>query len=48
MRQFKALIARVLKARKFASQRTEARIGCRVLNRMMQLGMPQTYAVVVN
>jgi hypothetical protein len=47
MRQFKTLIGRVLKARKLAGQRTEARIGCRVLNQMMQLGMPQTYAVAV-
>jgi hypothetical protein len=48
MRQFKTLIGRVLKARKLASQQTEVRIGCRVLNQMMQLGMPQTYAVSVN
>jgi hypothetical protein len=48
MRQFKTLIGRVLRARKLVSQRTEARIGCRILNQMMQLGMPQTYAVAVN
>jgi hypothetical protein len=48
MWQFKTLIGRVLKARKLAGQQTEARIGCKVLNQMMQLGMPQTYAIPVN
>jgi len=36
----KAVIGPKLKARSFENQRTEARIGVRVLNRMTELGRP--------
>lgn len=45
--RFKGIIGRVLCSRKLPQQRTEARLGCQILNRMTQLGMPQSYAVVV-
>ncbi|MFT7594599.1 MAG: hypothetical protein ACI8R4_002564, partial [Paracoccaceae bacterium] len=35
-----AVIGPKLKARNFANQRTEAKIGVRVLNRMTELGRP--------
>lgn len=46
-RRFKTVIGRVLKARKLEGQRTEARLESKILNRMAQLGMPESYAVVV-
>lgn len=45
--RFKRLIGRVLRARKLANQQTEARLGCQILNRMLELAMPQSYAVTV-
>jgi len=42
MFRFKALFGGRLWARGLATQRTEARIKCAVLNRMTQLGMPET------
>ena len=41
--RFKVLIGRRLRIRTMASQRTEARIGCRILNKMTKLGMPDSY-----
>ena len=40
---FKMIIGRRLRSRTMASQRTEARIACRILNRMTALGMPDSY-----
>jgi hypothetical protein len=37
---FKTIIGRRLQARTLATQRTEAKIGCNVLNRMTSIGMP--------
>lgn len=45
--RFKRIIGRVLRSRKLANQQTEARLGCQILNRMRQLGMPASYAVAV-
>jgi hypothetical protein len=38
--RYKAIIGRGLRARTLPAQRTEARVGCSVLNRMTRLGMP--------
>jgi transposase len=38
--RYKTIIGRRLCARSLLNQRTEARIGCNVLNRMTRLGMP--------
>jgi hypothetical protein len=43
--RFKRLIGRVLRSREPSRQRTEARLGCQILNRMLRLGMPESYAV---
>lgn len=43
--RFKRLIGRLLRARKLVNQQTEARLGCQILNRMLQLGMPQSRPV---
>src|SRR5829696_2836833 len=40
MFRYKALIGRGLRARTLPAQKTEARVGCAVLNRMTRLGMP--------
>jgi hypothetical protein len=40
MGRWKAVIGPKLKARSFENQKTEARIGVRVLNRMTELGRP--------
>lgn len=45
--RFKTIIGRVLRSRKLANQQTEARLGCQILNRMLSLGMPESYAVVM-
>ncbi len=38
--RYKAIIGRSLRARTLPGQKTEARVGCSVLNRMTRLGMP--------
>ena len=38
--RYKTLISPAIRARRLASQRVEARIGCAVLNKMASLGMP--------
>ena len=38
--RYKAIIGRRLRARTLPSQKTEARVGCSVLNRMARLGRP--------
>jgi hypothetical protein len=40
MFRYKTLIGPKLRARTLATQQTEARIACSVINRMTQLGMP--------
>ena len=37
---YKAIIGRRLRARTLPGQKTKAKVGCSVLNRMTQLGMP--------
>lgn len=46
--RFKQLIGGVLRSRDLPRQRTEARLGCQILNRMRQMGMPESYAVAVS
>ena len=38
--RYKTVIGRSLRARTLPAQKTEARVGCSVLNRMTRLGMP--------
>ena len=45
MFRYKALIGPGLRARTLAAQKTEARVGCAVLNRMTRLGMPVSQRV---
>jgi hypothetical protein len=40
MYRYKTIVGRRLHARTLPNQRTEAKIGCNVLNRMTGLGMP--------
>ena len=40
MFRYKTVIGRGLRARTLPAQKTEARVGCSVLNRMTRLGMP--------
>ena len=40
MFRYKTVIGRGLRARPLPAQKTEARVGCSVLNRMTRLGMP--------
>jgi Transposase DDE domain len=44
--RYKTIIGRRLYARTLPNQRTEAKIGCNVLNRMTRLGMPVSVRVV--
>jgi hypothetical protein len=45
MFRFKQLFGGRLWARRYATQRTEALVKCAILNRMTQLGMPETVRV---
>jgi len=45
MYRYKSIIGRRLHARTLPNQRTEAKIGCNVLNRMTSLGMPVSVRV---
>ena len=45
MSRYKALIGRSLRARSLPAQKSEARAGCVVLNRMTRLGMPVSQRV---
>ncbi len=38
--RYKAIVGPAMRARGLASQRVEARIGCKILNRMTALGRP--------
>jgi IS5 family transposase len=43
--RYKAALGREMRARTLAGQRVEARIGAKILNRMAQLGMPESHLV---
>ena len=43
--RFKALFSDKLRSREVERQRTEVMVRCAALNRMTELGMPQSYAV---
>jgi transposase len=45
MFRYKTIIGRRLQARTLSNQKTEAKIGCNVLNRMARLGMPASARV---
>jgi hypothetical protein len=45
--RFKGILGPTLRSRKVPNQQVEARIGCRILNRMIHLGKPETYQVEV-
>src|SRR5271156_2615114 len=45
MYRYKTVVGRRLRARTLSNQRTEAKIGCNVLNRMTTLGMPATIRI---
>ncbi len=44
--RYKSLLGGALKARHRKAQTREALIGCHILNRMFELGRPESYAVV--
>ena len=44
--RYKSVLGGNLKARNSDAQKREALIGCHVLNRMAELGTPNSYAVV--
>jgi hypothetical protein len=44
--RYKTIIGRRLQARTLPNQRTEAKIGCNVLNRMTRLGMPISIRII--
>ena len=44
--RYKRMVGEKLTSRTMNTQRTEARIGCKILNAMTQLGMPDAYQVV--
>ena len=41
--RYKAILGPAMRARRLASQRVEASIGCKILNIMTELGMPDGY-----
>jgi len=43
--RYKCIIGRTLRSRTLQGQRVEARIGCRILNTMTALGMPESHRV---
>lgn len=46
MARYKRIVGRVLSARTLVRQQVEARIGVEILNRMLALGMPESYPVI--
>ena len=44
--RYKSVLGGGLKTRSSIAQTREAMIGCLILNRMVELGSPQSYAVV--
>jgi hypothetical protein len=45
MYRYTTVVGRRLRARTLPNQRTEAKIGCNVLNQMTRLGMPATVRI---
>ena len=43
--RYKALIGPTMRSRTLQGQRVEARIGCRIMNAMTALGMPESHRV---
>jgi hypothetical protein len=43
--RYKAIIGADMRSRSLAHQRVETRIGWKILNTMIDLGMPQSYCV---
>ena len=43
--RYKAIIGRTMRSRTLQGQRVEARVGCRILNTMTALGMPESHRV---
>ena len=43
--RYKTIIGRGMRSRTLAGQRVEAQLGCRILNTMTRLGMPDSYRV---
>jgi hypothetical protein len=43
--RYKAIIGRSMRSRSMKGQRMEVLLACRILNRMTQLGMPDSYRV---
>ena len=43
--RYKAIIGRTMRSRTLQGQRVEARVACRILNRMTALGMPDSHQV---
>ena len=48
MARYKRIIDPKLRARAFLQQQVEASIGCKILNRMTHIEMPEAYKVEVN
>jgi hypothetical protein len=45
MSRYKTIIGPMVRARTLQGQRVEARVGCKILNRMTSLGMPESHRV---
>jgi hypothetical protein len=45
MYRCKTIIGPVMRARTLQGQKIESRVGCRILNRMAALGMPESHRV---
>ena len=43
--RYKTILGPTMRSRRLANQRVEARIGCKILNLMTALGMPEGYRV---
>ena len=43
--RYKTILGERMRARSLAGQRLEARLGCRILNTMAQLGLPDSHRV---
>ena len=43
--RYKSIIGRTMRSRTLQGQRVEARVGCRILNTMTAMGMPESHQV---
>jgi hypothetical protein len=43
--RYKCIIGRTMRSRTLQGQRVEARVGCRILNTMTTLGMPESHQI---